>query len=152
MTRRVPTNEQGQMSILMLGLVVVCLTIVMAVVGVTAVQLSRIHVLDAADAAALDASDSLALERAYAEGLGGGVLLTDESVIEAAGAHLAARPMPSRLSGWQISPGTGSPDGRTAVVVVTGTARVPVVSALLSAFGGEVTITMTSTARSDLQG
>lgn len=143
-------GEDGQISLLMIGLVAICLTIVMGVVGATSVQLSRIHVLDAADAAALDASDALALERAYAEGVGTGVPLSNGSVVEAATAHLAERELPTRLSGWHIAPGTGTPDGRTAVVVVRGTARVPVVSSVLEAFGGGVTVTMSSSARSDL--
>lgn len=145
-----PSAEDGQISILLIGLVAICLTIVMGVVGVTSVQLSRIHVLDAADAAALDASDALALERAYAEGVGTGVPLTDRTVLDAAAAHLAGRERPSRVTGWEIAPGTGTPDGRTAVVVVRGTARIPVVSSVLEQFGGGVTITMTSSARSEL--
>ena len=145
-----PSAEDGQISILLIGLVAICLTIVMGVVGVTSVQLSRIHVLDAADAAALDASDALALERAYAEGVGSGVPLTDRTVLDAAAAHLAVRERPSRVTGWEIAPGTGTPDGRTAVVVVRGTARIPVLSSVLEQFGGGVTITMASSARSDL--
>lgn len=142
--------DAGQISILLVGLVAVCMTIVMGVVGITSVQLSRIHVLDAADAAALDASDALALERAYAEGVGAGVLLTDQTVVDAASAHLAQRDRPGRVTAWSVAPGTGTPDGRTAVVVITGTARVPVVSSVLEPLGGEVTVTMSSTARSDL--
>lgn len=143
-------RESGQMSILLTGLVSVCLAIVLGVVGVTSVQLSRIHVLDAADAAALDASDALAHELVYRQGVGSGVLLTDATVMEAATAHLARRDLPTRLSGWEVAPGTGSPDGRAAVVVVRGTARIPVLSSVLEPLGGGVTITMTSTARSDL--
>lgn len=143
-------DDSGQVSILMAGMVAVCVALVLGVAAVTSVQLSRIHVLDAADAAALDASDALALERAYGEGVGSGVPLTDATVVEAAGAHLAGRELPSRLDGWAIAPGTGTPDGRTAVVVVSGEARIPVVSSVLGAFGGGVTVTMTSTARSDL--
>lgn len=142
--------ESGQMSILLVGLVSVCLAIVLGVVGVTSVQLSRIHVLDAADAAALDASDALALDRAYAEGVTGGIPLTDQTVGEAATTHLAQRERPARLSEWRVAPGTGTPDGRTAVVVVQGTARIPVLSPLLEPFGGGVTVTMSSTARSDV--
>lgn len=142
--------ESGQISILVVGLVAVCLSIVLGVVGVTSVQLSRIHVLDAADAAALDASDALAPDRAYGEGVGAGVPLTDETVREAAAAHLGSRQRPTRLSSWEVAPGTGSPDGRTAVVVVRGTARIPVLSSVLEPFGGGVTVTMTSSARSDL--
>lgn len=145
------SGEEGQISILLVGMVAVVLTIVMGIVGVTSVQLSRIHLLDAADAAALDASDALARERVYAEGLGDGVPLTDASVAEAAVTHLASRERPSRVSAWSVAPGTGTPDGRTAVVVVTGVARIPVVSPVLAALGGGVTVTVRSTARSDLE-
>ncbi|QFG69048.1 hypothetical protein [Ornithinimicrobium pratense] len=109
------------------------------------------HLLDAADAAALDASDALVEERAYGEGIGAGVPLTDASVQAAAGAYLATRPLPGRVAAWSLGPGTGSPDGRTAVVVLTGQAQIPVVSPVLSAFGGGVSVTVTSSARSDLQ-
>lgn len=143
-------TEDGQITVLLVGMVALTLTVIFGVVGVTAVQLSRIHLLDAADAAALDASDALARDRVYAEGLGQGLPLSDETVAEAAAAHLAARDRPARLSAWAVAPGTGSPDGRSAVVVVTGVARVPVVSPVLEPLGGGVTITVTSTARSDL--
>jgi hypothetical protein len=72
-------------------------------------------------------------------------------VQEAAGAYLAARPLPGRVSAWSLGPGTGSPDGRTAVVVLSGRAEIPVVSPVLGAFGGGVNITVSSSARSDLQ-
>lgn len=143
-------RESGQISILLLGMVTLALSVVLAVVGVTSVQLARIHLLDAADAAALDASDALAREIVYAEGLGAGVPLSDETVVTAASEHLASRTMPGRISGWSVAPGTGTPDGRTAVVAVTGVARVPVLGRLLDQFGTGVRITMTSTARSDL--
>ena len=143
--------EGGQISILLIGMLAVALTIVLAIVGVTSVQLSRIHLLDAADAAALDASDALAKERAYAEGIGTGVPLTDATVQQAASDHLASRTMPGRVAGWSLGPGTGSPDGRSAVVVLTGQAQIPVVSPVLRAFGGGVSITVTSSARSDLR-
>lgn len=143
--------ESGQISILLVGMLAVALTIVLAIVGVTSVQLSRIHLLDAADAAALDASDALARERAYAEGIRGGVPLTDTTVQEAATAYLSSRPPPGRVSAWTVGPGTGSPDGRSAVVVLTGRAQIPVVSPVLDAFGGQVSITVTSSARSDLE-
>ncbi|WP_161965182.1 pilus assembly protein TadG-related protein [Ornithinimicrobium cerasi] len=149
-----PTQDEdgGQISILLVGLVAVALTVIFGVVGVTSVQLGRIHLLDAADAAALDASDALARDRVYAEGLGEGIPLSDETVVQAATAHLAARDLPARVAGWSVAPGTGTPDGRSAVVVVTGIARIPVVSPVLEPFGGGVTITVTSTARSDLAG
>lgn len=148
---RSPRPDDGQISVLLIGMVAVTLTIVVAIVGVTSVQLSRIHLLDAADAAALDASDALSEEQVYAAGLGAGVPLTAETVAEASAEHLAGRVRPGRLLDWAVAEGTGSPDGRTAVVTLTGTADIPLVSPVLAAFGGGVTITVTSTARSDLE-
>lgn len=138
------------MSILLVGMVAITLTVVLAVVGVTSVQLSRIQLLDAADAAALDASDALAQEQVYEGGLGSGPPLSDTTVVEAASAHLEQRSIPPRVVGWAVGPGTGTPDGRTAVVTVTGQADIPVLSPVLGALGGGVSITVTSTARSDL--
>ena len=152
LSRRPPAlrdTDSGQISVLLVGLVAVTLSIVLGIVGATSVQLGRIHLLDAADAAALDASDALAEQRAYAEGLAAGVPVTDATGTQAATEHLAARSLPGRLSGWAVS-SAGTPDGRTAVVTVTGTARIPVVTPVLSAFGGGVDITVTSTARSDV--
>lgn len=142
-------RESGQISVLLVGMVTVTLSIILGIVGVTSVQLSRIHLLDAADAAALDASDALAEQRAYAEGLGPGLPVTDATVTQAATDHLSTRALPARLSGWAVS-AAGTPDGRTAVVTVTGTARIPVVTPVLSAFGGGVDIAVTSTARSEI--
>ncbi|WP_299520583.1 hypothetical protein [uncultured Serinicoccus sp.] len=138
------------MSILLVGMVAITLTVVMAVVGVTSVQLSRIQLLDAADAAALDASDALAEAQVYDAGIGSGPPLSDATVIEAAAAHLEQRRVPTRIVSWAVGPGTGTPDGRTAVVTLTGQADIPVVSPVLSAVGGGVSITVTSTARSDI--
>jgi len=143
--------EQGQISILLLGMMVTALTLILGVVAATSVQLSRIQLLDAADAAALDAADAVAEEGVYGEGLGNGVPLTTDTVMEAAGEHLARRERPSRVTAWTLLPGTGSPDGRTAVVRLQGQASVPVLGQALEAFGGPVTITVESRARSDLE-
>ena len=144
------SQDRGSMSLLMLGLVTVVLTTVLAIVGVTSVQLSRIHLLDAADAAALDASDALVEEQLYREGVGTGVPVDDSTVIAAASAALASRPLPPRVVSWELGPGTGTPDGRTAVVELSGTATIPLLSQVLRRFGGGVSITVTSQARSDL--
>ena len=143
-------REAGQISILLIGMVALTLTIIMAVVGVTSVQLSRIQLLDAADAASLDASDALAQEQVYDAGVGSGPPVSNDTVVEAAAAHLDRRPMPPRVRSWVVGSGTGTPDGRTAVVTVTGQAEVPVLSPVLDAFGGGVSITVTSTARSEI--
>ncbi|SDP24148.1 Putative Flp pilus-assembly TadE/G-like [Pedococcus dokdonensis] len=141
--------ESGQVSLLVLGFTVVVILLVVGTVAVTSVQLSRMRLLDAADAAALAAAGSLDVG-AYADGLEGSVALDDSGVRRTAVDYLAQRPRPESLVDWQVAPGTGSPDGRTAVVRITGRARVPLVGGLLESVGGSVTITVESRARADL--
>lgn len=144
-------RDSGTISIFILGLVLISLTLVLGVLGATSVQLSRIQLLDAADAAALDASDQLDEETAYTSGITAGVPLTDAGVQQAAAQHLSQRERPARISEWHVAGGTGAVDGRTAVVRLQGQAQIPVLSAILSAFGGSVTITVESHARSDVE-
>lgn len=139
------------MSILLIGLVAITLLLILGVVGATSVQLSRIHLLDAADAAALAAADSVDEDAVYGGGLGEGIPLSPEGVRQAAQEQLALQPLPDRLAGWAIAAGTGTPDARTAVVRVEGEARIPVISRVLRSFGGGVFITVESHARSDLE-
>lgn len=144
-------QESGQISVLLVGLLAIALMLVLGVVGATSVQLSRIHLLDAADAAALAASDTVDADTLYQAGLGEGVPLTSTGVRSAARDHLAQQPVPDRVSSWWIAEGTGTPDARTAVVRIQGDAKIPVVSGILSAFGGHVRITVESRARSELE-
>ncbi|WP_457252422.1 pilus assembly protein TadG-related protein [Pedococcus sp. P5_B7] len=137
------------MSLLVLGFSVVAILLIVGTVAVTSVQLSRMRLLDAADGAALDAADSLDVG-AYHQGLSGAVALSDTTVRRTAVDYLAQRPRPESLLRWQVVGGTGSPDGETAVVRISGEARVPLVGGLLESVGGSVTITVESRARADL--
>lgn len=143
-------GDSGQISVLLIGMLSIALVLVLGVVGATSVQLSRINLLDAADAAALAAADAVDEQTVYAEGLGEGVPLTSDGVRSAAQEHLARQPRPERLREWRVVPGTGTPDARTAVVVLQGEAEIPVVSGILRSLGGSVTLTVESRARSDL--
>ena len=137
------------MTLLVLGFSVVAILLIVGTVAVTSVQLSRMRLLDVADGAALDAADSLDVG-AYHQGLGEAVTLSDRTVRRTAVDYLAQRPRPESLLGWEVVGGTGSPDGETAVVRISGEARVPLVGGLLESFGGSVTITVESRARADL--
>lgn len=146
----VPSDE-GQIGVLLIGMTAICLTLVMGIVGVTSVQLSRIQLLDAADAAALDAADAISQQSAYDDGIGIGVPITDADVAQAAAAHLGGRVPPPRVTEWELTGDTGTPDGRTAVVQLRGQVRIPVYSRVLEQLGGSVSITVLSRARSDLE-
>lgn len=142
-------DDQGQLSILILGLTVIAMTLIIGGLAVTSVQVSRMRLLDAADSAALSATDDGA-EQIYVEGVGRDLPLDDAGVRESAAAHLSERSRPHGLESWAVAPGTGSPDGRTAVVVLTGEADLPLIGGLLQSMGGSVTVTVESRARADV--
>lgn len=139
-------DDRGQLSVLVLGLTVIAMTLIIGGLAVTSVQISRMRLLDAADSAALGATDDGA-ERIYDEGVGSDLPLDDTTVRESAATHLAERSRPHGLESWAVAPGTGSPDGRTAVVVLTGEADLPLIGGLLQSMGGSVTVTVESRAR-----
>jgi len=144
-------REGGQISLLILGFTVIALMLIVGGVDVTAVQLARTRLLDAADGAALDASDALDSGSAYSRGLRSAVEISDTSVRLAASKYLAVQPRPHGVSSWALAAGTGSPDGQTAVIRLRGTADIPIAASVLAAFGGSVNITVESQARSALR-
>ncbi len=149
LTRR--GREEGQIAILIVGLFVIVLTLILGAIDVTAAQLGRMRLLDAADATALAAADALDEEAAYRQGIGETPVLTTASVREAAAEHLARTPRPSGLESWELGSDTGTPDGRTAVVSLTGRATLPMTGWILDTLGGSVTITVESRARAPLR-
>lgn len=144
-------RDGGQVSILILGILGVVLLLVMGGVDVTAAQIARARLFDASDAAALEAANALDEGAAYSGGIGEAVVVSDATVDRAVAHNLAARPIPNGLSAWTIGDGTGTTDGRTAVVVLQGTADLPMTGGLLAALGQSVTITVESRARAPLR-
>jgi hypothetical protein len=143
-------REQGQLAVLILGLFVLVLALILGAIDVTAAQLARMRLLDTADSLALDASDALDQSTAYG-GVDGKPTLTDSSVQRASADHLARTPKPTGITEWSLDKPTGSPDGGTAVVTLSGHASLPMTGWILEALGGGVTITVTSRARAPLQ-
>ena len=143
-------REQGQIGVLALGLFVLAAILVLGAIDVTAAQLARMRLLDAADSAALDAADALDERAAYEGGVVDHLALTDESVAGAAGEHLARTPMPPGITSWSVVPDTGTTDGATAVVTIRGTATLPMSGWVIESLGGSVTITVSSRARAPL--
>lgn len=144
-------KEDGQIAVLVLGLFVIVLVLILGAIDVTAAQLARMRMLDTADAVALDAADALDHDSAYAGGVDGRPALSDSSVQRAASDHLARTPLPTGIEHWKLVAPTGSPDGGTAVVSLSGRATLPMTGWVLESLGGEVTITVTSKARAPLQ-
>ena len=139
-------DDRGQLSIMVLGLTVIAMTLIIGGLAVTSVQISRMKLLDAADSAALEATDE-GTERIYASGLGETLPVTDAVVQRSAADHLASRDRPHGIESWRVAEGTGSPDGQTAVVRLQGEADLPLIGGLLESLGGSVTVTVESRAR-----
>ena len=137
------------MTLLVTGCMAIIVLLVLGTVVATSAQFSRVRLLDVADGAALDAADALD-SSVYAGGFDDTVRVSDATVWDAAESYLAVREMPSNVTAWRIESGTGTPDGATAVVVVSGVVRLPVVGPLIDAVGGSVTITARGDARAGL--
>ncbi len=141
--------EEGSISLYLLGLAVIAMVLVAGTVAVTSAHLARMRLLDVADGAALDAANALDAS-AYQRGVGDVVPLSTASVRERAAAYVGALERPPGVQDWRLTSGTGSPDGRTAVVALTGEARLPMVGGVLRGLGVSITISVASSARSDI--
>lgn len=145
---RTDEAESGQISLLSLGFALVAIMLIIVGVDITAVQLARTQLWDAADGAALDAADSLSEQTVYAGGLGVRLPLDTARVAGAASAYLSVDRRPRLVDSWSLGGATGSPDGETAVVQLVGHVELPMLGQVVSAFSGGVTVTVTSRARS----
>ena len=144
-------GDRGQVMILVLGFSVVALLLVVGGVDVTAVQLARIRMTDAADGAALAAADAVDAASVYRNGLGQTVRISDATVQSSASDYLAASGRPGGVTSWGLLTGTGSPDGQTAVVRLRGTVQVPLFATVVSSWGDALTVTVESRARAVLR-
>ncbi len=142
--------ESGQLSVLILGMVVLAMLLIVGGVDVTAAQLARVRLVDAADAAALDAADALDEATAYRSGLSDAVVVSSASVRGAAAAYLAMRPKPEGVRAWGVAAGTGAVNGDTAVVALDATVELPMTGGLLAALGKSITVHVEAKARAPL--
>jgi len=143
-------GEEGRILILVAGLFALLGLLIIGGVDVTSVQLARMHVLDAADAAAVHAADAVDKGSIYRGGVGRTVALSNASVQQAAAESLRSQSQPAHVAAWGLAPSTGTPDGRTAVVRVTADVQPPLLGGLLSFIGADVSVTVESHARADI--
>jgi len=147
----VPRAERGSITPFILGLTVIAALLIAGTIAVTSAHLSRMRMLDVADGAALSAANALD-DEAYRRGVGESVPLSTASVQQRAADYVASRPRPASILSWRLASGTGTTDGRTAVVALTGEAELPMMGPALRELGVTVTITVRSSARADLVG
>ena len=113
--------DEGRVLLLALGCALVAGVLVLVTAAAAGVHLQRKRVVALADAAAADAADAVDEAAYYAPGGGAdpaGVPLSDASVRASAEAHLRRAAAVADLGEVVVAAGTGSPDGRTAVVVL----------------------------------
>jgi hypothetical protein len=138
-------------SILVIGFALIAFSLIAVVVDATAVHLARSQLTDAADAAALDAADALGGE-VYTGGIAGAAVpVTDSSVRAQATTYLSTYTPPRRLDAIALGDATGSADGQSATVQLSGRVRLPIGAAVLRSFRDGITVTVTSTARATLR-
>ena len=105
-TTRPGRDEDGSISLLILGLTLIAVLLVAGTVAVTSAHLSRMRLLDLADGAALSAANALD-ESAYDQGVGESVPLSNASVQQRAATYLGSRPRPARHHPVAARPGYG---------------------------------------------
>ena len=143
-------DDEGQIALLVLVYTLIALSLVAVAVDATAVHLARTQLLDAADAAALDAADAVDEAAVYTSGISRGLPLTKELVRDQASRYLTSYDPPSRLGRVQLGAGTGSTGGASATVELSGRVRLPIAASVVSAWAGGITITVRSSARTAL--
>ncbi|MEO7746324.1 MAG: pilus assembly protein TadG-related protein [Actinomycetota bacterium] len=143
-------RDDGQVALLVLVYALIALSLVAVVVDATAVHLARTQLLDAADAAALDAADAVDEQAVYVGGLADAVPLTTASVRDQATTYLSSYVVPSHLDDVVLGDRTGSTDGASATVELRGRVRLPIGGSVMAAWRGGILVTVTSTARTTL--
>lgn len=140
-------NEGGQMMVMILGYVALALLVTTVMIGISSVYLEHKRLLSLADGASLAAADSYTLGEVETQGGSPSATLIPARVRNVAADFVARSPAAQRFSGLAIAGATGSPDGSTAVVVLTASVHPPVVNFLVP---DGIRIEATSTARSRL--
>ena len=141
-------GDSGQVGVLIIGYVLLALLVITVVAGASSVYLGHKKLLSAADGAALAAADTFSL--AQVQGSGAGVpaaALETSRVMSEVERYLQESRAGERIDGLQISPETGTPDGRTARVVLIAVVHPPIVNVLVP---GGIPITAESDARARL--
>lgn len=139
-------GEEGQIGVLIIGYMLVSLLVVTVVMASSALYLGHKKLLSAADGAALAAADTFELGPGR-PGQGPAAVLAPAAVRAEANRYLAEINAANRLPGLRIDGETGTSDGRTAKVVLTGVVHPPLVNFLVP---DGIPITAVSEARARL--
>ncbi|MFY9636511.1 MAG: pilus assembly protein TadG-related protein [Cellulosimicrobium cellulans] len=140
-------SEEGQVIVMIIGFALLALLVVTVVIGISSVYLEHKRLLSLADGASLAAADSYTLGEVAGEGGSPSAVLGSERVRNVAADFVARSPSSARFDGLSVTGATGSPDGSTAVVVLSSVVHPPVVNFVVP---DGIRIEAASTARSRL--
>ena len=135
------------MLVLSIGFIVIALLVATVVMAASSVYLEHKKLLSLADGASVAAADSFTLGQLGTAGGAPSAVLSGDRVRSAAVDYLGRNGAFDNFSGLNVVPSTGSPDGATAVVVLSADVHPPVVNFLVP---DGIRIEATSTARSRL--
>jgi hypothetical protein len=135
------------MTVLIIGFVMLALLVSTVVMAASSLYIEHKKLLSLADGASVAAADSYTLGQVETAGGTPSALLNGDRVRNVAADHLSRNGAFGRIDGLAVAAGTGTPDGSTAVVVLSATVHPPVVNFLVP---DGIPITASSTARSRL--
>jgi hypothetical protein len=136
-------GDEGQTTVLVMGLSVVCLLLATVILAVTTVNIEARKLLSAADGATLAAADSFTIAGEGANA----PLLADQRASEAVSSYLSAADAFGRFDGLSVQAVTVADGGRTVEVVLTATAHPPIVNWIVPT---GVTVVASSSSRTAL--
>jgi hypothetical protein len=142
-----PSDEDGQITVLIIGYILLSLLVIAVITAVSAVYIEHKKLLSVADGAALSAADTFSVASIDAGGGEPAPALESGSVSRAADAYLERSGALARFHNLGLDPATGAPDSRTARVVLTAVVHPPIVNFLVPA---GIPIVATTDARADL--
>lgn len=145
---RRPTGDDGQLSLLILGLVAILLLLVSLVTGASKIYLTQHALASAADAAALAGANSPDEERLYT-GSGAALPLTDDSVSDGVRRYVTAAELADQFHGFALRRAEAV-DGTTAAVTLRATVTIPFVDHFAPRLGSGYVVTVSAYARSPL--
>lgn len=141
-------RDSGQVGVLILGYVVLALLVITVIAAASSVYLGHKKLLSAADGAALAAADTFSLAQVQGSGGYAPVALLDSGRVTAqVQRYLEQSRAGEATPSLRIEPETGTPDGRTARVVLSGVVHPPIVNFLVP---NGIRITAESDARARL--
>jgi hypothetical protein len=140
--------DDGQVLVLLIGFVLLSLLILTVVMGASTVYVERKKLLSVADGAALAAADTFALADVESDSGAPVSSLNDEAVRGSVQRYLTETGAHGRFERLTVGGGTGSPEQRTAHVVLSAVVRPPVINFLIPA---GVPVTVSSDARTELR-